>query len=75
MYEETEPYPIGQDFVIFLRWQSTQDAFLRVQANFGAGAAFAIQDGLIHSAGITGYVGMRLDDFLAELQTLSTTLH
>jgi hypothetical protein len=72
MYEETEPYAIGQDFVIFLDWQSTQDAFIRVQANLGGAAAFAIQDGLIHSGGIAGYDGMSLGGFLAELETLST---
>ena len=72
MYDETEPYAVGQEFVMFLRRQSTQNAFLRVQASFGTAAAFAIQDGVIHSAGLTGYVGMSLDNFLAELQTLST---
>jgi hypothetical protein len=71
MYDETEPYAIGQEFVMFLRWQSTQDGFVRFQTGRGA-AAFLIQDGLIYSAGIAGYVGTRLDDYLAELRGLST---
>jgi hypothetical protein len=72
IYEEPGPYAIGQEFVMFLRWQSTQDPFARGPASFGVASAFAIQNGLIHGAGITGYVGMSLDAFLAELQALST---
>jgi hypothetical protein len=42
-YEEAGPHAIGTEFVMFLRWQSTQDAFGRVGSNFGAAGTFAIQ--------------------------------
>lgn len=52
-FHELEPYAVGQEFVIFLRWLAPMwDAFERMHANLGGAAAFAIKDGRIRSAGI-----------------------
>jgi Carboxypeptidase regulatory-like domain len=49
--EEQEPFAIGQEFVIFLGWAPTQGAFVMRTANDrNEAAAFAIEDGRIHSA-------------------------
>jgi Carboxypeptidase regulatory-like domain len=45
MYEETEPYVIGQEFVMFLDRQSTEGAFIGVQAKLGGTAAFRFRMG------------------------------
>jgi hypothetical protein len=71
-YPELEPYAVGQEFVIFLRWLPTWDAFERMHANLGGAAAFAIKNGQNRSAGILGsYAGMSVDAFLTELRALS----
>jgi hypothetical protein len=71
-YPELEPYAVGQEFVVFLRWLPTWDAFERMHANLGGAAAFAIKNGQIRSAGILGsYAGMSVDAFLTELRALS----
>ena len=43
---------------------------MRLDANLGGAAAFAIENGRIHSAGIEGYAGRTAADFLSELLTL-----
>lgn len=70
--DETEPYAIGQDFVIFLQWHSAEGTFVRMMYGDGKGAAFAIEDGRIRSAVLAKYVGMEVDRFLTELQAVST---
>ena len=68
---ETEPYAIGQDFIIFLRGTEADGAFARMSDGDGTTAAFAVEDGRIHSAPIASYVGMEIGRLLNELQSLS----
>jgi hypothetical protein len=68
--DETEPYAIGQDFIIFLRWVAEERVFARMSGD-GTTAAFAIEDGRIRSAPIESYVGMDVGRFLNELESLS----
>jgi hypothetical protein len=66
---ETEPYAIGQDFIIFLRGIS--GVLTRMADGDGTTAAFAIEDGRIRSAPIASYVGMDVGSLLNELESLS----
>ena len=55
-----------------LRWQPADGTFARMMGGYGKGAAFAVEDGRIHSAVLAKYVGMEVDRFLTELQAVST---
>jgi hypothetical protein len=62
--EETEPYAVGQEFVIFLFWDRNTNALTRIGDDDDQIAAFAIHDGAINYA-------LGLDYLLLNLQTLS----
>lgn len=66
--DEIEPYAIGQEFVLFLRWNPMRRAFERVN---GMSGGFAIENGRLHSAGVAGYAGKNVEDFVEELRALS----
>jgi hypothetical protein len=65
--DEVEPYVVGQDFVLFLKWSSAEQVFVRMSSGDGTVAAFAIEDGRIHSAPLAAYAGARAEPLLDEL--------
>ena len=70
---ETEPYDVGQEFVLFLRWDSflPQDSFVRL---IGPMVVFVIQDGRVQrglSPAVDRYARVTIDEFLAELRALA----
>jgi hypothetical protein len=68
---EIEPYAVGQEFVIFLRWLSTERGFVRWSNGDGSVAAFAIENGRIRSTPIASYVGMDEEQLAKELSSLA----
>jgi hypothetical protein len=74
MGEELGPFAVGQEFVIFLRWASTQGVFVTLPANEdGRTAAFAIENGRIQSAPFKGYFGLSAGELLAQLRAFFPT--
>jgi hypothetical protein len=69
---EVEPYAVGQDFVVFLKWLSAEQVFVRMSSGEGTVAAFAIEDGRIHSAPIAAYAGMDEEQLMKELSSLAS---
>jgi len=67
---ESEPYGVGQEFVIFLEWSPQQQAFIRM-SNDGLVAAFAIENGRIHTSPLAGYVGTGSEQLVKELAALA----
>ena len=68
---EVEPYAVGQDFVIFLKWLPAERVFVRMSTGNGTGAAFAIEDGRIHSGPIAAYAGMEAEQLVNQLTSLA----
>ncbi len=61
---EIEPYVIGQEFVMLLKWSRQEQAFSVV-------AAFATEDGRVHSGPILGYVGKDDQQLGSDLASLT----
>jgi hypothetical protein len=68
---EVEPYAVGQDFVIFLWWSPAKQVFARMSSGDGTVAAFAVENGRIHSAPISGYAGMEAEQLVNELASFA----
>lgn len=68
---EVEPYAVGQDFVVFLKWLSLERVFVRMSSGYGTVAAFAIEDGHIHSGPIAAYAGVEIDQLVNQLSAFS----
>ena len=62
---ECQPYRIGRELVLFLRWNDQLDAFERVNRENGA---FTIEKGRITWAGVDEYYGQTTDAFLAAVE-------
>jgi hypothetical protein len=69
---EVEPYAVGQEFVIFLRWTAAKGEFVRWSDGDGTVSAFAIEDGRIHSGPVSYYVGMDEQQLVQNLALLAT---
>jgi hypothetical protein len=65
--DEVEPYTVGQEFIVFLKWSSEERAFVRMSSEEGTVAAFAIENGRIHSGPIAAYVGVDAGTLTDEL--------
>jgi hypothetical protein len=59
----TEPYAVGQEFILFL-WADLKDGSLHTAG------AFAVEDDRIHSAPDPNYAGRQVKDLIAEIQRL-----
>ena len=68
---EIEPYAVGQEFVLFLRWSPEEQAFVRLSSGDGTVAAFAIEGGRVHSAPVTRYRGIEDEQLVKELTSLA----
>lgn len=68
---EVEPYAVGQDFVVFLKWEAADRMFVRMSGGEGTVAAFAIEDGRIRSAPVAAYAGLEIDQLMNQLDALS----
>ena len=69
---EEEAYAVGQDFVVFLKWSSAQQVFVRMSSGGnGTVAAFGVENGRIHSAPISAYVGMEAEQLVNELASFA----
>ena len=68
---ESEPYAVGQEFVIFLEWSPQQQAFIRM-SNDGLVAAFGIENRRIHGSPLAHYVGTDSEQLVKELAALAT---
>jgi hypothetical protein len=70
--EEAEPYAVGQDSVLFLKWSAARQVFVRMSSGGdGAVGAFAVENGRIHTAPVARYVGMEVEQFGAELRAFA----
>jgi hypothetical protein len=68
---ECEPYAVGQDFVLFLKWSSADQVWVRMSSGEGTVAAFAVENGRIHSAPIAAYVGMDTEQLTNQLASMA----
>lgn len=69
---EVEPYAVGQEFVLFLKWSSAEQAFVRMSGGGdGMIAAFALENGRVHSAPLADYVRMDTEQFVNQLDSLA----
>jgi hypothetical protein len=69
--DEAEPYAVGQDFVIFLKWSSAEQVFVRMSSGYGPIGAFALENGRIHSAPISSWEGLEAEQLVNELSSLA----
>jgi hypothetical protein len=69
---ETEPYAVGQEFVMFLKWSPTEKLFVRMSSGNGTVAAFAIENDRIHSSPIGMFRGVDAQRLVGQLDSLAS---
>ena len=64
---DCQPYQIGRDMVLFLTWDTRQDAFVRADRTVGA---FTIESGHLNSSGLDRYSGKPVEELAADLDAI-----
>src|SRR5262245_8824889 len=68
---EVEPYAIAQEFVMFLKFSLADQTFVRMSSGDGTVAAFAVENGRIHSAPFADFVGVEAELLTNRLAALA----